>query len=116
MTYQGERARPIDDENKRVFEVSSIRLDAEGRVSAVLWDEVDRKSNRNVGGSVVVPVVDVVDAIHDGAEVAAMFSTADAQLPERWFVVLEHHDGRESVVLGGTSTPGRDLADMAKLP
>jgi hypothetical protein len=35
MTYQGTRARPADDESARVFEVSGIRLAADGRVSHV---------------------------------------------------------------------------------
>jgi hypothetical protein len=39
MTYQGTRARAADDESKRVFEVSKIRLAADGRISDVMGAE-----------------------------------------------------------------------------
>lgn len=37
MTYQGERARPLADENGRSFEVSKVRIGADGHVSDVWW-------------------------------------------------------------------------------
>lgn len=37
MTYQGARARPVETEAQRVFEVSVIRLDPHGWPSDVLW-------------------------------------------------------------------------------
>ena len=37
MTYQGERAQPADSEINRVFEVSQVRLGAQGRVTEVRW-------------------------------------------------------------------------------
>ena len=52
MTYQGRRAHPADDESARVFEVSEIRLAADGRVSHVLWGEVDAPSDHDVSARV----------------------------------------------------------------
>jgi hypothetical protein len=63
----------------------------------------------------VVPAADVIDAIHDGAQVAALFSGSNAGLPERHFIVIEHEDGGECIVLEGPSSTGRTLSDMASL-
>jgi hypothetical protein len=115
MTYQGSRARAADDESKRVFEVSKIRLGADGRVSHVMWAEVDAPSDHDVSAPAIVPVADVVDAIHSGAQVAAVFAQPRGQLPDRGFIVVEHDDGRETIGFGGEPSPGRDLRDIATL-
>jgi hypothetical protein len=115
MTYQGARVQPAQDESTRVFEVLKVRLDSIGRVSDVLWTEVDTKSGGELGGPVRAALAEVIDALHDGARVAAVFATAAVHVPERWFVVEEHEDGRESVVLGPPSAPGRELSDLPLL-
>jgi hypothetical protein len=115
MTYQGTRARPADDESVRVFEVSEIRLAADGRVSHVLWAEVDAPSDHDVSARVVAPVADVVDAIHGGARVAALFAQPHSAVPERFFVVARHEDGRETIGFDGEPSPGRNLSDMIRL-
>jgi len=60
-----------------------------------------------------------VDAIHDGAQVAAVFLASSADplqpRPERLFVVVEHEDGRECIAFEDGSSPGRDLLDMVAL-
>jgi len=115
MTYQGERARTPAIEAGRCFEVLKVRLDADGHISDVLWSEVDARSGHDVAAKVVAPTADVVDAIHDGAQVAAVFVATAARLPKRPFVVFEHGDGREGIALDATPTPGRTLADIARL-
>ena len=119
MTYQGERARPLASEKGRYFEVSSLRLDADGFVSQVLWGEVDPASSLDVGARVLATCAEVMDAIHDGASVTAAFPASGTaglgQLPERLFVVAEHGDGRELLALEGADSPGRNLADIASL-
>jgi hypothetical protein len=119
MTYQGERARPVTvkdaSELGRCFEVSQIRLDGDGHVSDVLWTEVNTASNRAVHTAIVSPAAEVVDAIHDGAQVAAVFSPRGVHLPRRQFVVVEHENGRECIVLDGPPAPGRNLSDIASL-
>jgi predicted nucleotidyltransferase len=115
MTYQGERARPMASEKGRTFEVSKIRLDADGHVSEVLWGEVNPGSDLDVGPPVRVPVADVVDALHDGAQVTALFAVSAAHLPDLQFTVIEHDDGRECIVLQTPGAPGRQLADMVAL-
>jgi hypothetical protein len=114
MTYQGERARPMATENGRCFEVSKVRIGPDGHVSDVLWSEVDGGTDRNVGARVVATAAEVVDAIHDGAQVAAVFPSS-GRLPERMFVVVEHDDGRECIALGGAPSPGRNVADLDSL-
>jgi hypothetical protein len=114
MTYQGERARPMATENGRYFEVSKVRIGPDGHVSDVLWGEVDGGTDRNVGARVVATAAEVVDAIHDGAQVAAAFPS-EVRLPERTFVVVEHDDGRECIVLDGAPTVGRNVTDLDSL-
>ncbi len=115
MTYQGERAHTIASESRRNFAVSKVRIDADGQVRDVLWTEVSGRSDQDVGAPVVAPVADVVDAIQDGAQVAALFSSSKGRLPERVFVVLKKDDGREYIAFDNSPSPGRNLADMAKL-
>lgn len=114
MTYQGKRARPIATENGRFFEVSKVRIDPHGDVSEVLWCEVDAGADRATGARVEATAAEVVDAIHDGAHVAAVFS-AKSRLPERPFVVVEFNDGRERIVFAGAASPGRELTDLGRL-
>jgi hypothetical protein len=114
LTYQGVRARPIASENGRYFAVSQVRLDAAGHVSDVRWNEVDAKSDHDASAPVSAAVADVVDALHDGAQVAAVFAAADPALPERLFVVLEHGDGSESIALDSAASPGRGLSDIVQ--
>jgi hypothetical protein len=114
MTYQGERARPMATEDGRSFEVSKVRIGADGHVSDVLWAEVDGSSDRAVGARVVATAVEVVDAIHDGARVVPVIPSQDP-LPERTFVVVEHNDGQECIAFEGAPSRGRNVTDMDSL-
>ena len=119
MSYQGERARAMASEKGRCFEVSKVRIGTDGHVSEVLWSEVGGGSDRDVGARVLASAAEVVDAIHDGAQVAAIFPASDAghpkHRPERVFVIVEHGDGRECIAFEGPPSPGRDIADMVGL-
>jgi hypothetical protein len=115
MTYQGERARPLASEAGRCFEVSRVRIAADGHVSNVLWSEVDGVGDRDVGPQVRATADEVIDAIHDGARVAAVFRSPDGPLPERAFVIVDHPDGRERLAFEGDASPGRDLADLPRM-
>jgi hypothetical protein len=115
MTYQGTRARAADDESARVFEVSKIRRAADGRVSHVLWAEIDAPSDHDVSLRVLAPVAEVIEAIHGGARVAAVFVQPDSRKPERFFVVVEHEDGRETIGFDGEASSGRELGDIETL-
>lgn len=114
MTYQGKRARPMATENGRTFEVSKVRIGPDGHVSDVLWCEVVAGVGRATGVRVEATAAEVVDAIHDGAHVAAVFS-AKSRLPERPFVVVELNDGTERIVFAGAASPGRELTDLGRL-
>ncbi len=114
MTYQGERARPMASENGRFFEVSKVRIGPDGQVSEVLWAEVDAGVDRTVGALVLATAAEVVDAIHDGAQVAAVFPSRQ-RCPERVFSVVEHADGHECMAFDGPSSPGRNIGDIDSL-
>ena len=114
MTYQGERARPMASENGRFFEVSKVRIGPDGHVSDVLWGEVDAGSDRAVGARVLASASEVVDAIHDGARVVALFPSKERR-PERSFFVVEHADGRECIAFDGPPSPGRNVDDIDSL-
>lgn len=114
MTYQGEGSRPIASESSRHFEVSKVRIGPDGQVSDVLWGEVDAGTDRAVGARVVATAAEVVDALHDGAQVEAVFS-AKGHLPERLFAIVLHADGRECIALDGVPSPGRNVTDLDSL-
>ena len=78
MTYQGARARPLASENGRLFEIYKVRIDQDGHVSDVLWSELHTASDQHVGVRAVASAGDVVDAIHDGAQVCAVFPSKAA--------------------------------------
>ena len=115
MSYRGLHARTADDESTRVFEVSKVRLAAQGRVSDVLWAEVDGRTDRKVGERSLAPVADVIDALHSGARVAAVFARHGGRRPERCFVVTRYEDGGEAIGLDGAPSPGRELGDIEPL-
>lgn len=119
MTYQGERARPMATESGRFFEVQKLRIGADGHVSEVLWAEVNTAADRDLSPRVRASAAEVVDAIHDGAQVAAVFSPSAAHplqdRPDRAFVIVEHADGRECIAFDDALSPGRQLGDVDSL-
>jgi len=98
-----------------VYAVSRVRLDKDGRVTAVLWGEVDTKANQWVSGEAVAPVAAVVKAIHAGDQVFALFSTTHGHLPERRFIVVDYDSGWETIALDGPATHEREIHDMDRL-
>ena len=98
-----------------VFAVSKVRTNGEGYVTDVFWGVVDTKSNRWVSPEVEAPVVEVLDAIHNGDQVVALFPATHGHLPERQFVVMQHAGGRVSIALDGPSTPACEIQDMDQL-
>ena len=60
-----------------------VRLDSDGRVTAVLCGQLNTRRNDWANGESIEPVVDVVDALHNGAAVFALFPAEHGHLPER---------------------------------
>jgi len=116
MTYQGARARQCDSETGHFFAVSKVRVDSHGYVTHVLWSEVDTKSNSDLSSAALVPVADVVDAIHAGAQVAAVFQGWLPHIPEHTFEIIAHLNGGETIALarpsGSHSSSQLDLQNM----
>lgn len=98
-----------------VFAVSKVRTDAEGTITDVFWGVVDTKSNRWVSPEVAAPAAEVLDALHNGDQVVALFPATHGYQPERQFVVMQHSGGRESLALEGRPTPEREIQDMDQL-
>jgi hypothetical protein len=60
-------------------------------------------------------VADVVRALHDGAQVFALFPSAHGHLPDRRFVVVAYDNGWETIALDGAVTRERKSHDMDRL-
>jgi len=116
MTYQGARARQCESETGHFFAVSKVRLDNFGHVTHVLWNEVDTKSNSDLNSAALAPVADVVDAIHAGAQVAAVFKGWLPHIPEHTFEIIADLNGGETIALarpsGSHSSSQLDLQNM----
>jgi hypothetical protein len=97
-----------------VYAVSRVRLDNEGRVTTVLWGQVDTKSNRWVTDEEEASAAEVLEAIHSGDQVVALFPTMHGHVPGRAFVAVDSKSGDEAIVLDGPATNGRELFDMDK--
>ena len=82
---------------------------------APLWGVIDKKSNHWVSPAAVAPVAEVVDAIHNGDQVLALFPTNGGRLPEREFEVVEFDDGTETIELDASNAPAPEIRDMIQL-
>ena len=108
----------METESRRVFLISKIHLNQDGKPTHVLWGEVNPKSNLGVSDQRVVPVAEVIDAIHDGASVKATFLPPRERTPNYEFIVMESAQGEESLALATphslTETPV-SLQEIARL-
>lgn len=98
-----------------VYAVSKVSIDLGGRVSEVLWGQVDTTRNDWSTAEAISPVRDVVAAIHDGAVVFALFPSALGHVPERRFDAIEHDDGAETIALEVDLSSRRSVRDMDRI-
>jgi hypothetical protein len=110
-----ERSHAAGSKAGRMLEVSKVRIGPHGRITAVLWGEVDAWVDQVVGARVEADTAAVIDAIHAGDHVSAVFLHPH-RLPSRPFVVVGHLDGHPHLALEGPPSPGRNVADLATLP
>ena len=110
-----ESALPLAADAVTFYAVSQVRLDGRQRVSEVVWGQVDTAANRWATDETRAPVADVVDAIHNGDPVFALFRGEDGHAPQRRFVAIEHDDGEESIALEGAAGSVPDLAAMDRI-
>ena len=97
------------------FAVSKIQLDPGGRITAVLWGQVDMARNAWATPEVVAPVAAAVDALRAGDQVFALFPSVHGHLPDRQFVVADYDGGRKTIVLDGPTAYEREVHDMDRL-
>jgi hypothetical protein len=115
MIYQGARASDLQRDSGSVFAVSKVRIDRDGRITEVLWGVIDKKSNHWVSPAALAPVEVVVEAIHNGDHVLALFPTNGGRLPEREFEVVEFDDGTGTIALHASNAPASEIRDMVQL-
>jgi hypothetical protein len=84
-------------------------------VTEVLWGVIDQKSNHWVSPAELAPVAELVEAVHNGDQVLALFPANDGRLPEREFGVVEFDDGTETIELDASNAPAPEIRDMVQL-
>ena len=99
----------------KVYAISKVRLDEDGRVTHVYWGEVDTAKNDWADVEQVSPVIDAVHAIRAGDEVFALFPSEHGHLPERRFRVVAYDNGFETISMDGAPTFEREVHDMERL-
>ncbi len=99
----------------KTFAVSKVGLDAGGRITSVLWGQVDTERNVWAAPEVEVPVLAAVEALSAGDRVFALFPSLHGRVPERQFVVADYDDGRSTIVMDGPATHEREVHDMDRL-
>ena len=99
----------------KTFAVSKVELDPAGRITAVLWGQVDTRKNAWATPEVVVPVAAAVDALRAGDQVFALFPSVNGHMPDRQFVVADYDGRRKTIVLDGPTAYERDIHDMDRL-
>jgi hypothetical protein len=99
----------------KTFAVTKVQLDPAGRITAVLWGEVDTEKNAWATPQVVAPVAAAVDALHAGNLVYALFPSIHGHLPDRQFVVADYDDARKTIVLDGPTAYEREVHDMDRI-
>lgn len=98
-----------------VLAVSKVRLDADGRVVAVIWGRVSKKTNDWAAPPTEAPVEAVVDAIRGGDHVYALFPAIHGHVRERRFIVADYDGAWESIALDGPPTALREIHDMDRI-
>ena len=99
----------------RTYAVSKVGLDPGGRVTSVLWAQVDTGKNAWATPEVVAPVAAAVDALRAGDQVFALFPSVHGHLPDRQFVVADYDGSRKTSVLNGPTAYEREVHDMDRL-
>lgn len=98
-----------------VFAISKVRLDGAGDVSEVTWGVVDIKSNSWVSPEVKASAAEVLEAIHKGDHVAALFPGEGGYKPEGQFVAVSDGEAGERLVLEGPEHTPLRISDMDRL-
>lgn len=96
----------------KTIAVSKVELDPGGRITAVLWGQVDTGKHAWGFTEVVVPVAAAVDALHAGDSVFALLPSIHGHLPDRQFVVADCDGARKTIALDGPTAYEREIHDM----
>ena len=110
----GRQRVDVRGEVMKVFAISKVRLDQDGRVIAVFWGKVDTDTNQWATAEVVAPVREVVEVIHSGDQVFALFPSTHGHMPDRKFMVVSYDNGWETVALAGPPAYEREVHDMER--
>jgi hypothetical protein len=99
-----------------VHAVSRVRLDPDGRVTAVEWGAVDPVTHRFIAPTSTAKVADVVAALDAGDLVVALFPSGDDWVPGGHFMVVDYDIGWRTIALEELPSLDREVHDMARLP
>ena len=98
-----------------IHAVSKVRLDADGRVTAVFWGRVDPQRNDWAADETVAPVGALGQAQHHRDAEFALFPSVHGHLPDRRFIAVTYDNGWETIALEGKPTFEREVHDMDRL-
>lgn len=96
----------------KVHAVAKVRLDDDGRVTGVEWGPVDTLTNEWHTEPQIADVQEVVDALHRGEDVYALFATSHGMMPMRRFRTVTYDNGWQTVNLDGQATHEHEIHDM----
>jgi hypothetical protein len=99
----------------KIYAVSKVRLDADGRITGVEWGPVNTDSNEWHAEPVVSDVAEVVAALHRGDLVFSLFAESHGLMPGRRFRVVTYDNGWETITLDGPPTHEHEIHDMARV-
>ena len=100
---------------KKIYAVSKVKLDDDGRVTGVEWGPVDSHTVEAPDARIVSDVAEVVVALHRGDDVFSLFEKPHGMEPGRRFRVVAYDSGWETITLDGEPTHEHEIHDMARI-
>lgn len=98
-----------------VYAVSAVRLDSDGRITAVEWGRVNTSTNQWESEPEQASVAEVVQAIEAGDPIFSLFPTDSGLVPGLPFMVVEYDNGWKTINLDGHPTFDREVHDMQRM-
>lgn len=92
--------------------VAKVRLDGDGRITGVEWGPVNTETNEWHTEPQIADVSEVVNAVHRGEDVYALFPTAHGMMPMRRFRIVTYDNGWQTVTFDGAVTHEHEIHDM----
>lgn len=98
-----------------VYAVSAVRLDSDGRITAVEWGPVNASTHQWESAPRPASVAEVVKAIEAGDPVFSLFHTDSGLVPGLPFMAVEYDNGWKTINLDGPPTLDREVHGMQRM-